>query len=291
MLAALDRYLSARSHFELGIYSLVLLGAVGTVDFATGADLSFSIFYAIPVGLSAWYLGRRFGLLFSVLSALVLYWVDAAGGHQAFGTTSSFWNAGVFLGFFLIITALLDKLHRALEALASQAQRDGLTGLLNDRTFRERCAPAFALAARHRRTLALGYIDLDGFKGINDQSGHALGDQVLREVAAAITKLLRGTDFAGRLGGDEFGVLLVETTPDGPQIFFGRLHDALNALAAKHSWPLGISIGVGVFHPPPVTPDDAIRFADQLMYQVKHSGKNRVLVQEVVVVAAPPGPK
>ena len=185
MLAALDRYLSGRSHFQLGVYSLVLLGAVGTVDFATGAELSFSIFYAIPVGLSAWYLGKRFGLLFSVLSALVLYWVDAAGGHQSLGTTSSFWNAGVFLGFFLIITALLDKLHRALEALESQAQRDGLTGLLNDRTFRERCAPAFALAARHRRTVALGYIDLDGFKGINDQSGHALGDQVLREVAGA----------------------------------------------------------------------------------------------------------
>ena len=287
MLAALDRYLSARSHFQLGVYSLVLLGVVGTTDFATGAELSFSIFYGIPVGLSAWYLGRRFGLLFSILSALVLYWVDAAGGHQSFGTTSSFWNAGVFLAFFLIITVLLDNLHHALGALASQAQRDGLTGLLNDRTFRERCAPAFALAARHRRTLALGYIDLDGFKGINDQSGHAVGDQVLREVAAAIAKLLRGTDFAGRLGGDEFGVLLVETTADGPEVFFGRLHDALNAVAARHAWPLGISIGVGVFHPPPITPDDAIRFADALMYQVKHSGKNRVLIREFVVVASP----
>jgi diguanylate cyclase (GGDEF)-like protein len=114
-----------------------------------------------------------------------------------------------------------------------------------------------------------------------------VGDQVLREVAAAIAKLLRGTDFAGRLGGDEFGVLLVETTADGPEVFFGRLHDALNAVAARHAWPLGISVGVGVFHPPPITPDDAIRFADALMYQVKHSGKNRVLIREFVVVASP----
>ncbi len=280
MLTVVDNYLSARSPFQLGIYSLVLLAIVGTIDFATGYELSFSIFYAIPVGLSAWYLGRRFGLLFSILSALVLFLVDAAAGHPYIGTTSPYWNTGVPLGFFLIITVLLDTLHRALDALASQAQRDGLTGLLNDRTFRERCRPAFSLAARHGRTVALGYIDLDGFKGINDQSGHAVGDQVLREVAAAIMKLLRGTDFAGRLGGDEFGVLLVETTPDGPKTFFARLHDALNALAAKHSWPLGISIGVGVFNPPPTTPDDGIKYADDLMYRVKHSGKNRVLVED-----------
>ncbi len=220
MLAAVDSYLSARSPFQLGIYSLVLLAVVGTIDYSTGYELSFSIFYAIPVGLSAWYLGRRFGLLFSILSALVLFLVDAAAGHPYIGTTSPYWNTGVPLGFFLIITVLLDTLHRALDALASQAQRDGLTGLLNDRTFRERCRPAFALAARHGRTVALGYIDLDGFKGINDRSGHAVGDQVLREVAAAIMKLLRGTDFAGRLGGDEFGVLLVETTPDGPADLF-----------------------------------------------------------------------
>lgn len=280
MLALVDRYLSARPPFQLGIYSLVLLAVVGTIDLAIGYELSLSIFYAIPVGLSAWYLGRRFGLLLSILSALVLFVVDAAGGHQYLSTTSPLWNTAGHLGFFFIITVLLNDLHRALDALASQAQRDGLTGLLNDRTFRERCFPAFSLAARHGRALALGYIDLDGFKGINDQYGHAVGDEVLREVAAAITKRLRGTDFAGRLGGDEFGVLLVETTAEGPQTFFSRLHDALNALAAKHSWPLGISIGVGVFHPPPTTPDDAIRIADGLMYKVKHSGKNRVLVED-----------
>ena len=280
MLALIDRYLSARTPVQLGIYSLILLAVVGTIDLAIGYELSLSIFYAIPVGLSAWYLGRRFGLLLSVLSALILFVVDASGGHVYLSTTSPYWNTGGHLGFFFIIAVLLDDLHRALAALASQAQRDGLTGLLNDRTFRERCLPAFSLAARHHRTLSLGYIDLDGFKGINDQSGHAVGDQVLREVAAAITKRLRGTDFAGRLGGDEFGVLLVETTLEGAQTFFGRLHDAMNALAAKHSWPLGISIGVGVFHPPPTTPADAIRSADQLMYRVKHSGKNRVLVQD-----------
>jgi diguanylate cyclase (GGDEF)-like protein len=280
MLSVVDRYLSARTPFQLGVYSLVLLTAVGTIDYATGFELAFSIFYAIPVGLSAWYLGRRFGLLLSILSALVLFWVDAAAGHPYIGTTSPYWNTGVPLGFFLIITVLLDNLHRALDALASQAQRDGLTGLLNDRTFRERCLPAFSLAARHGRTVAIGYIDLDGFKGINDRSGHAVGDDVLREVAAAISKRLRGSDFAGRLGGDEFGVLLVETTPDGPQTFFARLHEALNAVAARHSWPLGISIGVGVFNPPPTTPDDGIRYADDLMYKVKRSGKNRVLVED-----------
>jgi len=280
MIAAIDDYLSNRPPYLLGIYSLLLLAVVGTVDYATWNELSFSIFYAIPVGLSAWYLGRRFGVLLSILAALVLFVVDASTGHVYLSTTSPLWNTGGHLGFFFIITVLLDDLHRALDALASQAQKDGLTGLLNDRTFRERCHPAFSLAARHRRTMALGYIDLDGFKGINDRSGHAVGDQVLREVSAAISRRLRGTDFAGRLGGDEFAVLLVETTLEGAQTFFGRLHEALNALAARHSWPLGISIGVGVFHPPPTTPDDAIQSADQLMYRVKRSGKNRVLIQD-----------
>jgi diguanylate cyclase (GGDEF)-like protein len=245
--AALKRFLSSLSSLQIGAISLSLVALVGAIDLATGYELSASIFYTIPVGIGAWYV---------------------------------FWNGLVRLGFFAIIAFLLDSLRRAIEVRDLLAQQDGLTGIMNARTFRQRCDSIFALASRHGRPLAIGYLDLDGFKGVNDTLGHGIGDQVLREVAAALTKRLRTSDLGGRLGGDEFAVLLPETDIAGARTFFMELREDLVGLAATNRWPVGFSIGVAVFHSPPANPDDAIRCADELMYNVKKSGKNNILFEE-----------
>ncbi|WP_291994222.1 GGDEF domain-containing protein [Candidatus Accumulibacter sp. ACC003] len=160
------------------------------------------------------------------------------------------------------------------------AQEDGLTGLLNARTFRQRCDAIFMLAKRHGRPLALGYLDLDGFKGVNDSFGHAVGDEVLKAVASALSKRLRASDLGSRLGGDEFAVLLPETDLAGARTFFTELHESLVKLAGTNSWPVGFSIGVAVFHHARANPDDALRYADGLMYKVKNSGKNNIFFEE-----------
>ncbi|WP_313952903.1 GGDEF domain-containing protein [Accumulibacter sp.] len=272
--------LSLLSPWQLRAYSFLLVAIVGACDLATGYELSLSIFYTIPVGVGTWYVGRRFGFLVCIVSAISWLTVEYAADHQFSHPAIPFWNATVRLGYFVIIAYLLDRLRGALNLQEILAQEDGLTGLLNARTFRHRCDAIFMLANRHGRPLALGYLDLDGFKGVNDSHGHAVGDEVLKAVASALSKRLRGSDLGSRLGGDEFAVLLPETDLAGAQAFFTELHESLVKLASANGWPVGFSIGVALFHCAMANPDDALRYADKLMYKVKNSGKNNILFEE-----------
>lgn len=277
---ALTRLLALLSPWQLRAFSFLLVAIVGACDLATSYELSISIFYTIPVGVGTWYVGRRFGFLVCIVSAITWLAVDFASEHPFSHPAIPFWNATVRLGYFVIIAYLLDRLRGALDFQELLAQEDGLTGLLNARTFRQRCDAIFMLAKRHGRPLALGYLDLDGFKGVNDSFGHAVGDEVLKAVASALSKRLRASDLGSRLGGDEFAVLLPETDLAGARTFFTELHESLVKLAGTNSWPVGFSIGVAVFHHARANPDDALRYADGLMYKVKNSGKNNIFFEE-----------
>lgn len=275
----MDKFLSDQSTFRIGGLSFLLVAIVAGVDFATGYEASFSIFYIVPVSISSWYVGKRFGVLFSIVSATAWFAADYYAGHRYSHPTIPYWNAIAHLSYFVVIDYLLDRLRVSLDCQKLLAQQDGLTGIMNARTFKQKCDSTFAIASRHGRPLALGYLDLDGFKGVNDSLGHNVGDQVLKAVAAELTKRLRASDFGGRLGGDEFAILLPETDLPGAQKFFTKLRKDLIELAALNRWPVGFSIGVAVFHTPTANPDDAIRFADGLMYKVKNSGKNNILFE------------
>jgi diguanylate cyclase (GGDEF)-like protein len=138
----------------------------------------------------------------------------------------------------------------------------------------------FDLARRHQHTTALGYIDIDNFKSVNDTKGHAEGNRVLASVAAILLRSVRHTDLVGRLGGDEFAVLLPETPRAGAEELFARLQKQLRQEATDSGWPITLSIGVAVFRVPPSSPSAALAATDALMYRVKHSGKNAVLTEE-----------
>jgi diguanylate cyclase (GGDEF)-like protein len=280
MLKETDAILSAQSPVLLAAISLLLVGLIGAIDYLTGFEISFSLFYLIPVGFGTWYLRSRFGLFICVVSAATWLCVDYSAGHVYSNIAISFWNTCVRLGFFIIVASLLDRLQSALEVQSSLAQIDGLTGLMNSRAFKQRCESMLELASRNGRPLALGYIDLDGFKGINDSLGHPVGDQVLAAVAAALAKRLRGSDLGARLGGDEFSVLLPDTELAGAEVFFSWLHESLIDLASLNHWPIGFSVGVAVFHKSAADFEEAIHCADALMYKVKNSGKNRIIFEE-----------
>lgn len=278
MLNAMHRLLSGQPQFRIGLFSFLLIATLGAIDLATGYELSFSIFYTIPVGIGTWYVGRRFGLAVCTVSAIV--WFTADIGHSYSHSSIPFWNASVRLGFFVIIALLLDRLRQALCSQELLAQQDPLTSLMNARAFKQRCHWVFSLASRNSRPVALGFLDLDGFKGINDSLGHSGGDEVLKAVAIELTKRLRASDICGRLGGDEFAVLLPETDLAGARTYFAGLRECLVLLAMRNHWAVGFSIGVAVFPSSIMDPDDAIRVADSLMYKVKNSGKNGILFEE-----------
>ncbi len=281
-----NEFLSAQSPVRLVALSFLFIMVIGAIDHLIGYELSFSFFYLIPVSFGSWYLGQRIGLIICVVSAATWLGVDYTSGHQYSNPAIYLWNAGIRLGFFVVVVLLLEGLRRALERQESLAQLDGLTGIMNALTFRQRCDSSFGLAFRHGHPLTIGYLDLDNFKGVNDSLGHSVGDQVLKAVATALTKQLRVSDIGARLGGDEFAILLPETDLAGARTFFTKLREMLIDLSALNRWPVGFSIGVAVFHPPPANPEDAIRCADDLMYRVKRSGKNNILFEEYTGVSS-----
>jgi diguanylate cyclase (GGDEF)-like protein len=168
--------------------------------------------------------------------------------------------------------------RRALEAqLSYQAFHDPLTGLSNRRRFVEAAEAALAARAGPGSVAAL-FLDLDDFKNVNDSLGHAAGDDLLIAVAARLRSDLRASDVAGRLGGDEFGVLLTDVPDDGYAIsgaerLLARLVEPIQL--AGLSVVVGASIGIAVVADSVGTVDDLLGDADVAMYQAKALGKGR----------------
>jgi diguanylate cyclase (GGDEF)-like protein len=168
------------------------------------------------------------------------------------------------------------ELRRVMGQVRRLALVDALTGLANRSALLDALGTAIA---RHRQGDAgftLLYLDLDGFKGVNDREGHAAGDAVLREVAAILTRTVSEQDLVARLGGDEFAVLLNDDPGKAPEVA-ERIRDALAAGMAAQGWGVTASVGAAAFHVPPQSIDKAIAAADALMYGAKVSGKNQVL--------------
>lgn len=280
MFDGFNRDLSTQPRWRITVLTLALVGVVAGADFLTGYELSFSIFYLIPIMLSAWFLGYCASLLVCLLSAGIWLVVDAVSGHVYSHPSIPFWNAGVRTGFFVITASLLVRLRAALKAQALLAERDGLTGLCNSRGFLQKAASLTLLAQRENRPLTLAYIDLDGFKGVNDEYGHGVGDRVLRDVAEALASSVRKSDLVGRLGGDEFAVLLPETDMAGAREMLTALHRRLVETARDNGWSIGFSIGVAVFAVAPSSLEEALGVADDLMYRVKRGGKNDVVFEQ-----------
>jgi len=171
------------------------------------------------------------------------------------------------------------RLRRQVTRFGELAHRDSLTGLTNRRRFEDLLSEAIAAAGLTGERLAVMFLDLDGFKGINDTRGHAAGDQVLCEVAARLRLVVRRPDTVSRLGGDEFAILLRDAPGCSGVLDLGeRLLAAICApiVLAEGPAAIGASIGVSLF--PEHGRDGAtlLRGADEAMYAVKSRGKRGV---------------
>jgi diguanylate cyclase (GGDEF)-like protein len=198
--------------------------------------------------------------------------------------------AAVLAALALVLLWRIRRLSQALEHAHEESRRnrrladlDALTGLHNRRYFHETLAREVARAQRYNRRLALIIIDLDDFKAINDRIGHLSGDAVLAETAERVRAVVRSADIACRVGGDEFAVVLPEsTTADGDQLY-QRLRSAVSSKPVGQAGRLTASAGMAELLPD----DDPTTFferADEALYRAKRLGKGQI------VEAGKPGP-
>lgn len=182
------------------------------------------------------------------------------------------------LGSLISVSDVTDA-RQAEDTLRRRALHDPLTALPNRYLFLDRLETA---AARQRRSEGRGtavlFLDLDGFKQVNDGFGHETGDEVLREVAVRLTASVRGTDTIGRLGGDEFAVICEDTGEDVAVAVAQRILAAFDTPVRvhDHDHPMGLSIGVALA--PPYSFDEVVRRADEAMYRAKQLGGGRIAV-------------
>jgi diguanylate cyclase (GGDEF)-like protein len=178
------------------------------------------------------------------------------------------------------------ELKEALARIEHIAQTDELTKISNRRHILGRLNEEFSRAKRYENAFCLGVLDIDHFKKVNDTYGHPVGDQVLKHFAAFIKKHLRTQDLVGRLGGEEFAVLLPETPPEGAMLVLTRIREALQRTRLDNIAPgFSYTFSAGVTSPS----DDPLENcsllmlrADNALYQAKNGGRNRVVLYKSV---------
>lgn len=171
------------------------------------------------------------------------------------------------------------QLHSALQMLAQKAMIDGLTTLYNRTLFDQRWQEEFERALRHKHPLSLVMLDIDKFKQINDNYGHPAGDSVIRGIAKIIVAELRKTDIPCRYGGEEFALILPDTSPQDAHAICERIRIKCEEIVWPNhpGRPVTISMGIaGTSSEVNSTADDWIKKADQNLYAAKASGRNRI---------------
>ncbi|WP_303905553.1 GGDEF domain-containing protein [Thiohalomonas denitrificans] len=270
LLAFMDRRSKAFIVLVCGTLGIV----IALVDVATGPQISSAIFYALPISLCAWYVGRWPGIFMAVASAVLWYSADITSGDIYSHGAIPVWNALTRLGFFLILVILLSAFRYRLKEEQRRAVTDSLTGVANSRAFYEAAEQEFTRARRYHHPFSIAFIDLDNFKHINDAFGHTAGDVLLQRAARIMRNQTRETDVVARLGGDEFVILFVETGAEAVKQAVNELREQLLAAMKEAGWPVTFSIGVLTYLRPPTDVREMIHQADQLMYTVKKRGKN-----------------
>ncbi|MGK2907658.1 MAG: GGDEF domain-containing protein [Desulfuromonadales bacterium] len=171
------------------------------------------------------------------------------------------------------------ELSAANNKLKEVANTDSLTGIRNRRAFMEEARVLSGLAKRHRRPLSFLMIDIDFFKRVNDTYGHQVGDQVLIQLSRVMAECLRGTDILGRIGGEEFAVILPETGMEQTAELTERLLDRVRSttieIGPETTIKVTVSIGVATAPPLPSDIDALIKEADTALYNAKTSGRDR----------------
>ena len=234
------------------------------------------MFYVWPLMTGAYFLRRRESLLTYAcvcgsFGAASLWAFDE--GPRLIQWVTVVVVGGVLIGF---VDALKSGLLALVERLTTLARQDPLTGALNRRALVEELEAEIARSARAGTPCALAVVDVDHFKEINDSFGHAAGDAALRGLVATVSRRLRKGDVVGRLGGEEFAVVLAGTDADGAERYANALRALVADDAAGNGMPYTVSVGVAEVDGATPTAEELLAAADAALYSAKRAGRDTV---------------
>jgi diguanylate cyclase (GGDEF)-like protein len=254
----------SRAH-AWGLFAIALL-LTGLADWGS-RDAWFGPVYLLIIGFASWSLGWREAFAIG-LSCMAVTIAVNGWSFYPYGTVAALWNLGVRFGAVAVTIGLLEFVRRSYVLQWRLARMDPLTGALNRQAFFE------TLATTHSRGWSLlAYLDLDGFKALNDTYGHAAGDESLRDFARRVRRLIRKQDIFARIGGDEFLIHMDVKDEAAARQVAMRLHLAMNSPGgAAATGRLRCSLGVLILPAGARDIDREVRLADRLMYDAKQRG-------------------
>jgi diguanylate cyclase (GGDEF)-like protein len=262
--------------------AVVLVILIGIFDFASGILLRVFPLYFFPVGMIAWNIGFRASVGVSLVAITAWEESNRLAGLPFHSIFVSAWNITIQLLSLLFLGWMLDRLRRLMHAERTRSKTDSVTQLPNARAFMEAVEHETVRSKRHRHPMTVAYVDLDGFKAVNDNHGHERGDRVLRAIGDILRTNIRTSDLAARLGGDEFGLLLIEIDAERARNLLDRVRERIWAAMNEDGLAVSASIGAVSFESGDREPQELLQRADELMYRVKKAGRNAVITEHIL---------
>lgn len=255
---------------QLRALVFVLLTALLVVgDTVTDVNLGFTAMYVLPVAGAAWFVGANFSIGLALVTAITS---EAVATFQSIRPTHvTVWNAVMELTVLLIVSRLVTALSSALHHERTRANTDPLTGVMSRSGFIDAATRELDRARRFGRPVVVAYLDVDHFKRVNDSLGHHQGDALLKTIGATLREELRALDLVGRIGGDEFAIVLPELSMNDARLVLARVATRLKSSTFAFGDFLGFSFGIADAENASL--DEALRAADAQMYAVKQRGR------------------
>lgn len=271
----LAKFLESLSREQVWFLIVLATAGIGFADYAV-PGVGFTPLYMLVVCAACWGLGAREGYFVAIVAAFLAllpsFHADVPPAPHLMVL-----RVVVRIVAFLFIAATITSFRRAYNREMFHANRDRMTGTLNKEVFHRRCAAAIEGAARARQALLLIILDLDDFKEINNREGHRAGDAVLRLFARGVASIMRREDLIGRIGGDEFALLVRVPSIGEGQGFARDIHARISSMLTDSPYPVTCSMGA-LLIPPDANrnPGELMHAADEAMYRAKRGGKNSV---------------
>ncbi|TPQ27585.1 GGDEF domain-containing protein [Methylomonas koyamae] len=256
---------------------------IGFLDGFTGTEVRLTPIYFVPVILAGISLNQVNAYIFAIGCSVVWGISNFHGGLRFSSEWIWVWNLTIQAVAFVIVLELVRQLQNERIKAHEMSMTDTLTGIPNARGFYEQSHSLVSFCHRQQMPIVLAYIDLDNFKTVNDKEGHQRGNDILKIIAQIMKSTFRASDVISRLGGDEFAVIL-------PNTEVSEAHEVLERFRVTTMKEMNIagnsvstSIGAIAYSNSPLDLEAMIKTADQIMYDVKHTGKNQVSIKKFYV--------